>query len=457
MPDLSGAAAERAVDEWNGLLDSAPYVADDVGRFHDEFVARDLFYGDRSVCSVFRPRFVTKRQNDYVESMASLVQSAISKTMNAIEANPTELTDLIGKFHPIEREVIGLDNGFHRVDMSVRLDGFFTPTGFNFVESSGTVPSLNAQTHELGAVFEGLEIFAEFSAGKRLRRPDIHGAFMTGISKAWHIWADDPSRLPRVAIVDFLGGVWANEPEFRIFHRWFDEAGFPVTLVDPGELSCEHGVLYDDAGKIDMVFRRLLMWDIMNEPDRCRAIVDAAKTNAVCMVNPLGSTIGDRKAMMALLSDPDLDFGYTDDEKTAIHQTVPWTKIFNDAKTELPDGKAGDLADYCAANRSELVLKPNHDYGGHNIHLGWTMDDSSWRSALDSSIGHDYVVQTRIAQQRETYPTIAVDPEPVTMLRDTNPYMSFGVFGGVLTRLSTSELCNVTQGGSINATFIIDD
>ena len=34
-------------------------------------------------------------------------------------------------------------------------------------------------------------------------------------------------------------------------------------------------------------------------------------------------------------------------------------------------GKEIDLIEYIRANRDKLVLKPNDDYGGHGIFIGW--------------------------------------------------------------------------------------
>ena len=56
---------------------------------------------------------------------------------------------------------------------------------------------------------------------------------------------------------------------------------------------------------------------------------------------------------------------------------VPWTRVVAERSTEF-DGKKIDLLPWIADNREQLVLKPNDDYGGRGIVLGWTVSAEKW-------------------------------------------------------------------------------
>ena len=105
------------------------------------------------------------------------------------------------------------------------------------------------------------------------------------------------------------------------------------------------------------------------------------------------------------------------------------------------------------------MLKPNDDYGGHGIVLGWTVDDGAWEEALRLALAADYIVQEKIAIPSEPYPSL-IDDKVVFIDRmfDTAPFCFHGDFmASCLTRLSTVELLNVTAGGGSSVpTFVID-
>ena len=48
-------------------------------------------------------------------------------------------------------------------------------------------------------------------------------------------------------------------------------------------------------------------------------------------------------------------------------------------------GEEIDLLKFIKANRNKLVLKPNDDYGGHGITIGWNADEIGWEEALARS------------------------------------------------------------------------
>ena len=114
---------------------------------------------------------------------------------------------------------------------------------------------------------------------------------------------------------------------------------------------------------------------------------------------------------------------------------------------------------WIAANRDGLVLKPNDDYGGAGIVLGWEVDNAAWELAVTRALTEPYVVQRRIALPTE--PFAAVAGGRLVMDRrivDTAPFCWHGAWSdGLLCRISTSSLVNVTAGGgSTLPTFIVE-
>ena len=60
-----------------------------------------------------------------------------------------------------------------------------------------------------------------------------------------------------------------------------------------------------------------------------------------------------------------------------------------------------DLVPWTLQNREQLVLKPNDDYGGRGIVLGWTVDAGAWEAAVRQALATPYIVQERVTLPSE--------------------------------------------------------
>ena len=122
-------------------------------------------------------------------------------------------------------------------------------------------------------------------------------------------------------------------------------------------------------------------------------------------------------------------------------------------------GAAVDLLPFIAANRERLVLKPNDEYGGKGIVLGWTVDDDAWQQAIRTALAEPYIVQERVEVPSEPWPAMVDGAVHIgDRMLDTAPFLSNGtVVSGCLTRIATDPLLNVTAGGGSNVpTFLVE-
>src|SRR2546427_549414 len=103
---------------------------------------------------------------------------------------------------------------------------------------------------------------------------------------------------------------------------------------------------------------------------------------------------------------------------------------------------------------------PIYDYGGHGISIGWNTDEIRWNEALRTAlVNGDYLVQERVPTARETFPALQPDGtiEFAEQLVDLDPLLFNGKVGSAFTRLSSTELANVSSGGGMVPTYIISE
>ena len=248
-----------------------------------------------------------------------------------------------------------------------------------------------------------------------------------------------------------------TQKEFELFKEFFEQEGYPAVICSPEELVFEDNLLRVQDFQIDIVYKRLLVNEYLPIMHDYPALLDAYRAGAICMVNSFRSKLIHKKALFAVLTSAKRASLFSEPQRAAIRAHVPWTRLVRKEKTDY-QGEEIELLDFVAANRQRLVLKPNDDYGGHGITIGWSTDSSGWTEALSAALKQgDYVVQERVPTARETFPALKEDGtiEFAEQLVDLDPLLFNGKLGSAFTRLSFTELANVTSGGGMVPTFIL--
>jgi uncharacterized circularly permuted ATP-grasp superfamily protein len=264
-----------------------------------------------------------------------------------------------------------------------------------------------------------------------------------------------PERPPQIAIVD-LKDVPTTQ-EFELFNEYFVSQGHPSVICSPDALSFSNGRLRFGDFEIDIVYKRLLVNEYIPIIDESPALLEAYRAGAICLVNSFRSKLVHKKAIFSVLTDQRHAGLFSGSELDAIRKHVPWTRKVAAVKSDY-FGKEIDLLDFIMSRRDRLVLKPNDDYGGHGIHIGWNTDEIAWTEALRGALGNgDYLVQERVPTAREVFPALLENGtvEFAEQLVDLDPLLFFGKVGSAFTRLSSTELANVSSGGGMVPTYII--
>jgi uncharacterized circularly permuted ATP-grasp superfamily protein len=227
--------------------------------------------------------------------------------------------------------------------------------------------------------------------------------------------------------------------------------GVPTLIADPRELEWDGKSLVARDKKIDLVYRRVLINDVVAKPAECSALVKAYSANAVCVANNFRCKIAHVKAFFAVLTEEQNGALFSHGERELIRKHIPWTRVVADVKT-AHYGQPIELLSFIRKERENLVLKPSDEYGGSGVTLGWETSEAAWAAAIERALSAKngvWIVQERIPIRREVFPYIAdggkVDYRD--MLVDFAPYLFRGKLCGFLTRLSATGLANVTSGG----------
>jgi hypothetical protein len=443
------------VAAWNAELASGneltPEFCQELAR---SMRARKLTFGDRIHCPFLRPFLLSAGDEARVRAAAETLARLGERIAREALASASLFAQL--GVTEAEERLIRLEPGYDTASTASRVDAFLLPDGLHFAEYNAESPAGAGYTQRLCELFDSLPVMARFRRGRNVRHHITIDPLLHALLDSYREWGGR-AKPPTLAIVD-----WRNVPtwtEFELLRDAFEAAGVPTIVCAPEELELSGDRLVAEGREIDLVYRRVLLNDIVAHPAECKILVEAYERRVVCVANTFRCKLPHKKAFFAVLTDPANSALFSPVEQSVIDAHVPWTRLVADTTTEK-DGARGDLLEIARMQRDRLVLKPNDEYGGKGVLLGWEQDAASWDAALDSAL-HDrpgtWIVQERVPIRRETFPMFDSSGEVTMreMLVDLAPYLWRGRMAGYLTRLSVTGLANVTSGGGQVPAFVV--
>jgi uncharacterized circularly permuted ATP-grasp superfamily protein len=445
-------SAERARARWMELVRQSGGASpcDALGA---EMRAARLTFGGRLLCPFLRPFFIDAADEARVARAAETL-AALGERLARAAFDWPELLDELG---PTEEEarLARIDSGYGVSSTASRADAFLLPGSLQFAEYNAESPAGPGYAQRLADLFAATGTMSEMRRTFDLRRHPTIERLLEALVASYRDWGGR-ERPPRLAIID-----WREVPtwsEFELLRDAFAASGVPTLVADPRDLTFDGARLAAGGQPIDLVYRRVLVSDIIARPDECRALVAAYERRAVCVANALTCKLPHKKTFFAVLTDERFAALLQGPEHDLVRAHVPWTRRLRDGGSTR-DGRAIDLLEHARRERERLVLKPSDEYGGTGVQLGWESTAGAWEAALQSAVadpGRAWILQERIAVRREPFPVCG--PDGVSereMLVDLAPYLFRGRLAGYLTRLSESGLANVTSGGGQVPAFVV--
>lgn len=463
---------KSAVEYYHQLLDDAGLESSSQKMLDEGLETSKLIFGGRRLTPYLRPHFVTATDWSMITSTCETVFGALQKVKDAA-INDDLLLDELGVTE-IERELVKIDPGYSHVSPTSRLDSFLTEDAYSYVELNGESPAGIAYADSASAIFESLPVMKKFADRYSVRSFEGRSKMLEVLLACYtEFCGGKPDHKPVIAIVDLKD--LPTLMEFELFRDYFESNGYTSVICSPDELEFTGSRLSHNGIEIDVVYKRLLVNEYLPIMDAQPALLDAYRAGAVCMVNSFRGKLVHKKAIFAVLTDQQYWHLFSGDELVAINKHIPWTRKFREGLTFGPptsieglgansgggSSRQVDLVSYTRENSHKLVLKPNDDYGGHGIYIGWNASQSEWDDAIAAALADgDYLVQERVKTAKEYFPMLTDDAgnwEMVEQLVDLDPLLFLGKVGSAFTRLSSTELANVSSGGGMVPTFIISE
>lgn len=420
-----------------------------------EFLARQqklgLVQGERPLCHHLSPFVIGEAQYTRICRAAERIVSALEKLARLALVDGA-FADAIG-LSPEERELAAIDPGYPELVTVGRLDALVRGDRFFFIEMNADSPGgLVDQLLVERTLFE-LPHLRPLRMRADVTTPEPHNGVLDALLRVYRSSGHDD--VPTIALVDFEST--ATLGEIKVLAESFSRAGYPSFFADPSALRYDGRRLSAGGRDVDLVYRRVLVNELLDHYGMDHPLIRAYRDQAVCLANSFRTKAVNKKATFAALADPTYAHLFTAEERSAIAEHVPWTRRLVPGKVDYRGARV-DLHELLSRERARFVLKPNDDYGGRDVVLGWTASDQTFAQALARAETTNMIVQERADAGTARVPALrdgAIVWEDVYF--DLCPFVFAGRVEGGIVRLSSSGITNVSAGAGVSALLVVRD
>lgn len=340
-----------------------------------------------------------------------------------------------------EEELILTDTGYATSIPVMRMDIFYDEKtkDFKFCELNTDGTSAMVEDFELAKAF-GLNNIPSELVGD-VSCFELFDTFVATVGRIYDGFANK-KRNPHVVIADYLDKAYL--PEFREFVKRFKKYGYPAKICDIRELKYTDGVLYDkDGERVDIIYRRAVTVDIMNNLADSTDFIRAYKDGSVCVLGGIKTQIIHHKALFYILRNEQTRKILTERENELIERHIPHTQRLDEA----------DISKI-KQNRTSYIIKPCDSYASKGVYAGVDYTDKEWSELVEENMSGDYIVQEYCTPYK-TENIYMADGEPKFKMYSnlTGLYVYGGVFCGVYSRLSDGGIISSQYNEKSVVTF----
>ena len=416
-----------------------------IDRFKGKLQSPAFAYGRFTVPAFYKAYFVTPKQQHLLKRAASSFSQILNKTARLYFEEAQMKSHF--RLSPEAEELVKIDPGYSQHVVFSRFDALLEGESLKLLEFNCDAPAGAAYTDQLESAFLSEELVWPFAEEHHLVASErVQSILMTLLSVYEEFGGYET---PQIAIVDWRHARTTAEFEYMKSH--FESKGYKTTIADPRELQYKGGKLYHKGFRVHLVYRRVIFDELLERLDEVQDLLRAYKDKAVCVVNPLRSRLASSKSIFSLLTTPEFDRFFTENENAMKRQHLPWTRCLSDAEDFYGHRKVF-LIDFLKDEKDTVVLKPSgSSHGARRVHIGRETPDGDWNAVVDKALKEEnWVIQEQVPVPAITVPDIVNQKlDFIYKKYNFNMLVFGGKYAGGFVRLSDESVINVATGGGL--------
>lgn len=337
-------------------------------------------YKGKPIPFLAHPMFVTEAELNQFREIGNMMISITNKLTKEYINNP-EFRKMFN-FSKLLEDLILVENGY---DINVpvgRFDIFFKDyDNFKFCELNTDGSSAMNEDNQLAQILLESKALKDFGDQYVLNYFELFLSWVDESIKIYNKYNQD-NKKPNVAIVDFIES--ATTYEFEEFKKAYEERGYNCIIADPRDLKYIDGNLYHEDYKIDLVYRRIVTFELIERSSEIEDFIQAYKERAMCVIGSIRSQIVHNKVVFKILHDEYTLNLLSPEEHIFVKNHIPYTGIFG-----------GDISEFnkILSNKEKYIMKPFDLNASRGVYTGRDFSQEEWEEKLLESWNRDYLYQ----------------------------------------------------------------
>ena len=410
-------------------------------KFTERVEHMPLRYGRFAIPTFYKAHFISFEQEHLLKRVAAALASVLNIAIR-LYFEERHFSHLF-RIPPEAAELIKIDPGYSQAIIFSRYDALLEGQSLKLIDfNSDTSAGAGYSDHLEQMLLEDPLLSDFFKENQMKRSARVQGILDTLLAVYEEFGGLET---PKIAIMD-----WRDVralPEMEYLKKFFESKGYKTTLADPRELKFKGGKLYHKDFRIDIIYRRTTLDELIARLDEVQDLIKAYRARAVCMVNPLRARLASSQALVSILTNPEYDHFFTESENQVKRECIPWTRRMIDVEA-FYGGKKLYAIDFLKEEKESLVLKPSVGYTGKGVTIGVETRDQDWNEALGRALKEDWIVQEYVNVPIMTVPRIINEKLDFDYKKFTfNALVFGGKYVGGFTKLSQDTVVNVIRSG----------
>lgn len=280
-------------------------------------------------------------------------------------------------------ELILIDQGY---DINVpmgRFDLFYKDKdNFKFCELNTDGSSAMNEDNAIARIFLETEAMEDFGKKYKFENLELIDKWVDDIIEIYGNWKKSDVSNPNIAIIDFIES--GTSIEFQVFKDAFEKKGYNTIIDDPRNLVYKNGNLYSGDFKIDLVYRRIVTFELLDKIDEIPDFIKAYKEGTFCSVGSIRSQIMHNKIIFKILHDKDTMEFLSAGERRFIEKHIPYTGLFTGSQ---------EVFERVLNYKDRYIMKPLDLNMSRGVYAGRDLTQDQWNKKLSESFNKNYLYQ----------------------------------------------------------------
>lgn len=334
-------------------------------------------YKEEELPTLYDAYFYNDSDHEKYKEMIDIFMSIVKKITREYIKNPDYRKEF--GFDKLTEKLILKDPGYD-VEVPIgRFDVMYDgKDDFKFCELNTDGSSAMLEDKSLSDLMMESEIFKDLAQKYILKSVDLMESLVDSIEDIY--FSIKGKKKINIAIVDIID---FDNIEFETIKDLFIKKGHNCKIANLKDLERKNDGLYIDGMKIDLVYRRLVTSDLIENKDIGKDFIDSYLNDEIISIGSFRSTLFYTKDIFRILRLDTSKQILSDKENDFIKRHIPFTEKFEYDKHK----------DELIENKDKYILKPSQSYASQGIYVGKEHSKKDFGEILKRIKNKDYIFQ----------------------------------------------------------------